>query len=849
MIENVFLVHNTRGRECYIAIGRHNIYFVSKEMQDLIEGRYVSYLDIARVVVDKETNRRILIELIDRQSNPSSGGWEEDRILIWSRFRQELIDRIALCWQAEYMYKNYEVKKFPAAQASLPLTAEEEKFNVDHFTIKPFQEYGDDFQYRGYTFMLRDGFEDYLNMRSGTYVHDIGWEVLYGVNKVALPPGMQVTVHVHDPIPIMELERDPDRDDLRSLATSYKRALVENMSQFFVVVNSAYNKRLNRSTDIASWDGWELLIRSEHFAFVCILLRRMYIPPLCDLAQDLAVLLRCPAKGMTHHTCEVLLEECRLVADSLAPMTEVKEPLHIYREIIQARLDALHFNEDAYCWLEGYMGLVPCHRTSALKFVKSIVKILVDEVVLPDNKLVHIEEFKDVPTLDPMAIAKQMYSDAQELLGAPGTQEHAERRAAWRQRVSRYFAYCIDGGLIGERFTFWNILQSQGRMSNENEKMIKSVIDFLLMLRLRDSTIQVRTPLTQLLQSPEDFSKYSFNERIMRTLLTEGYLQIEWRKKVAASGGTSGSHCFEQVLAALLTSDDVGIGLRSLICRQILEATNQQTSSSSDGVDPATQALIPALVKVMGSSSLSLQSCATAALVNLSCGKMSTKTLLMSTGCMKHVANQLKAKDDDLTLYTLYLLVNMTKTPQHRLIAVKEGGVPLLVEILTSSYQNPRRRKILTEVASVIGQLCNDADTRALLSDGYPYVVPCLLWIYEAAPVNSKLKSKILFALRQLCQQEQNKMKVAKQVIPQALEELGQATPAAEEAATNCVLLLTTLATIKTNAIEISGGYDQALTDCGLYKNGEEARHLKFSRDFVDRVKKLRDKLREQQTV
>merc|ERR1712084_158004 len=101
---------------------------------------------------------------------------------------------------------------------------------------------------------------------------------------------------------------------------------------------------------------------------------------------------------------------------------------------------------------------------------------------------------------------------------------------------------------------------------------------------------------------------------------------------------------------------------------------------------------------------------------------------MVGEGIIPLCVQQLKKKDDDLTLYTLFLLVNLTKTPHHRAIVVRAGGVPLLVDILTSSYQNLRKQKILTEVASVLGQLCNDRDTRNSISEDFP-VVQCLLWI------------------------------------------------------------------------------------------------------------------------
>lgn len=213
---------------------------------------------------------------------------------------------------------------------------------------------------------------------------------------------------------------------------------------------------------------------------------------------------------------------------------------------------------------------------------------------------------------------------------------------------------------------------------------------------------------------------------------------------------------------------------------------------------------------------------------------------------MSLAIRQLKLKDDDLTLYTLYLLVNLTKTPHHRSIVVREGGVPLLVDILTSSYQNLRKQRIITEVASVIGQLCNDADTRAAISDYYP-VVLCLLWVYDGAQPNTKLKAKVLFALRQLCMLGTNKIKVGQHVIPRVIEEISQARPGrSDECLTNSILLLSTLAQVRSNAqmMNNQNRLMDALEACGLEQHGENKKH-RFGQLILERVKKLKERVDE----
>lgn len=266
------------------------------------------------------------------------------------------------------------------------------------------------------------------------------------------------------------------------------------------------------------------------------------------------------------------------------------------------------------------------------------------------------------------------------------------------------------------------------------------------------------------------------------------------------------------------------------------------------GVDKQIRVLVPALVTCMESTSnVNLLSCATAALINLSCDHDTTKILIMQTGCMKLLIKQLKSKDDDLILYTLYLLVNMTKTPQHRSIVTKEGGLPVLVDILTSNYQNLEKTKLLAEFCSVVGQLCNDPETRGLISIEYLMVIDCLLWINDATEPNTELKSRLLFCLRQLCGQEQNKIKVGQHIIYSVMQELGTAKGGVhEECTNNMIMLLKVLAQhVNRNAKEINETILERLQDCKfLDENNNVINKRKFNSKICENIQDLRGIIR-----
>lgn len=843
MFERVLLTFDDQELRGNICISKHFVYFVNREMSKLIEGRErLSYLDIERAVVDTSTKRYFLLEIC-----PSQGSnWSGTRILIQSAHRELLMQKLSLCWQAELMYRRFEVKKFEMVKAALgeQMTKKSSAVQSDLIKIEPFRGYTDEYNFRGYSFWLRNGFKSTSGLKDGVFQNDEGWEVNYKAQPVSVPPGIRVMIQVNNEQLIMDLEKSRDgMDELRTVAMEYQRSLTENLDQFYVVASGPYLKKMNRTDDIAAWDGWEFFVRSKEYAFACVFFRRQYIPPLCSTCQDIAVVIRCPAQGMTKDSCEVILDECQCIADS---MSSVYENVGIYKRPVQARLDTLHFTEDGYRWAEGQLGMVPVHRRVAVRFVKSIVKILVNESALWDESIEHADIFKDVSEMsDPLQVPEELISEAESLLQT--SSDRTERRNAWAARIARYFAYCVDGGILGDRFTFPLLIQSLGRLSSDVDSSMKAVIDFLLHVKKRDNweisyflEKEQKITLGALAKDPENFTTFSFNDTIMKHLLSEGFVENELKKRPPGSGAD-----YADLLAQLLTNETVGLGLRTMVCRHILEMVGNQThEDEEDRFEKAVKQLVPALVKVMSGSNHILMSYATASLVNLSCGRHTMKQLLVSHGVLSLCVKQLKVKHDELTLYTLYLLVNLTKTPHHRFIVVKEGGVPLLVDILTSSYQNLRKQRILAEVASVLGQLCNDSDTRSLISESFP-VVACLLWVNDAAQPNTKLKSKLLFALRQLCLLGQNKLKVGPHIIPVLLEELALASWANEECATNLVLLLNSLASINSNALLMADQVDASLETCGLTKDGSPVKNNKLVKHLWPKVEALLIRIRD----
>jgi len=254
----------------------------------------------------------------------------------------------------------------------------------------------------------------------------------------------------------------------------------------------------------------------------------------------------------------------------------------------------------------------------------------------------------------------------------------------------------------------------------------------------------------------------------MQVLLELGYI----RRVLEGGNAKNGKEDYAKLLTTLLLSDVSSVSLKASICRQIVTAHDKDQAI----------VLCKGLMHVMthGGPFLATYSCA--ALVNLSQTKEVVKNYIMSENVAQICADQLSTYDDDLVRYTLMLLVHLTKSIKHRADVRATGMLQHLVDMLkkcnetnnTGILKIEAKRQIVTELCSVLGQLCNDEETRADLCDNYS-----LLETLQNAFDNtkddeySKVQSKVIFALKQCCvNSDENKDTVGSRVIKPIVEHL-----------------------------------------------------------------------------
>jgi hypothetical protein len=133
----------------------------------------------------------------------------------------------------------------------------------------------------------------------------------------------------------------------------------------------------------------------------------------------------------------------------------------------------------------------------------------------------------------------------------------------------------------------------------------------------------------------------------------------------------------------------------------------------------------------------------------------------------------LKLRDDDLEEHTLELFVVLSKTDNHREHLIEAGLVQPLVQLLTASYSIPYKRRILAPLATIISLVCNNVETRKLLSDKYP-TLECLQYILDSAPAEAiTLRSCVMHTIRKLSENSPwNREKVGVHCVDQILKDL-----------------------------------------------------------------------------
>jgi len=495
-----------------------------------------------------------------------------------------------------------------------------------------------------------------------------------------------------------------------------------------------------------------------------ILLRRQYVPPLCDTAQDIVIQVKSPRYVVDEgKVTEGELERtARLTADSFSTSTGVMtQPQLVYRDFIQAKLDALLYSEEALSWLASCLHLKPAAEAEARMFVKSCLKVMAEESQLSSPELVDAIGKEVEPTIHPLGVIQFVM----ERLPHLKPKEHAEPDDvvgnAWLARVARYFAYCLDRVFLPGQFSLYDMSHCV-LTSKPNRNKIHEALLFMLHIRPKDLTkpwknLEVR----QLLLTPGFFEDFQFSDHVMQALLELGWLAKQFAEPM---GEEKLSLEFTTFLAKLLVSEMSSASMKFALCRTITSACTGPMHLSI---------LVPAVMSILSQRNIHLKTYATVTLVNMTSSNEAVKDLILQMNAQNNLVQHLQFRDDDLVYYTLTLLTNMSKTSTHRQILSHSGVVEHLTKVLSALPPTAQKQRLIAELAGTLGQFCNDEEIwHKITSDRH--VLERLMELLFASPHGSRMRSRIMFVLRQYCNRHHSTAAAFR-------EEVGQATPALVE--------------------------------------------------------------------
>mmetsp|Transcript_7364 Transcript_7364/g.18762 ORF Transcript_7364/g.18762 Transcript_7364/m.18762 type:complete len:873 (-) Transcript_7364:30-2648(-) len=801
--EIVQIIWGPDKKRCVLAVGQHSISLLRQDLTELVNPlSKFEYNNIVKVVKDKGSDEHFLLALDDSQS------WKSDRILVKSENRELLLQHIQSCWQTHMMFKLSRTMMFPLSNFALT-----KPLFVPH--VEPFFGYEWD-KYRGYKFMKSDTFTPQPNM---IQTRDTG-------EYAETSTGIALKVQVHDVMTFDQL-RAAKREHIRWVAVEYKAKLVQDEHQFYVLRSGQRPKRMNLCGDGAAWVAWELIVRTRDYTIICQLLRREFIPPLCDCAQDISLIFKCPAEQWSQYEIQLMLQ-AQLMADSVCSTSTPS----VYRELVQAKLDALRFDEDGIEWIGNYQRLFSRWKVQAIQFVQSIVQIYVKQNLLPAELLstrhflaqqtLH-SDWSDVTLIDDwpawFETLKRYSADfvdgGDDKIDAANAQERVGNR--WITRLARYFAWAVDGGFLGAHFNLEFMIEGMTQL--EDDRVVQTALMFMLHMRDQDMTLPWMEEKINDRLKDGGADNYMFNDRVMQWIIHGEYLRKLF-------GRHKEGEYFKSLAQILKTS--AGTNLKAYICRIFMEMRVAGPGGGGGGRpdEDANVAAVPALLHLIQSGGVYLATFASAALVNLSHDNEMVKMMLMSQGLAQAAAKNIKSKDDDLICYTLTLMVNLTKEAHHRYIMANAGVLPLLYDLLTSCYHQIRhaanapsnlssvmsysavKEKILANISSLVGHFCKDEEYRDKICDMFPHTIKCLCYIATHGAGGTPLMSKVMYALKQLCAtRAEHKMYVGTTVLKPLLQDqlknyevLQKAKP---EFLLHSILLLQMLSSFKDNCIRI----------------------------------------------
>lgn len=601
--------------------------------------------------------------------------------------------------------------------------------------------------------------------------------------------GYSLNIRVSSPVQVEHMYA-LGKKDFKISAAKIKNEFCAG-GEFKTYKEGRYMRTVNLSGDIAQWEGWEFLFGSVVSAanvassqentssekpFVCamIILRRSYIPPLCDISQDIVISVR-----VNHDEMRALqmrppqiLTEARRIAAFVSPIDQSNI---LFKDLIKARMDSLAYPPDFYNAMKYRIKLEPIHVISARRYMVSLLTVIGDSYPLAYPEVVEEAatglDASEPVAEDPKFVILQMVQNPCGLEDipddAPGKKE---RFYEWEQKVASFLTFYVDSGLCGFKFNLEDFMdalsltfESEEGETDETDEVLRQQALFLLHARPRnpEQPYDPRALLAMLSPYTDPTRDFTFNEHVLSQVLLAGdcFEKLVWGKRFRMVPESKRAESSCTLLCSLLASKEVSESLKESICSLIVRAAAGE-SSEDTGLFRVTPSLAKKLsvslcnlVRGMSSGGvLFVRACQ--ALVNMGAQNSHVKCRVGSSGCAESILNILKNADDESALFSLLLLVQISKENFVRQILFECQAMISILEYLVNRFYTPNP-KILRQAFMLMGTLLSSDEINKSMKNAK---VPVKIVIYvirdaeldRSDPATISLFAKGMYVLAKL---------------------------------------------------------------------------------------------------
>eukprot|EP00697_Spironema_sp_BW2_P000369 gnl/Spiro4/10465_TR5604_c0_g1_i1.p1 gnl/Spiro4/10465_TR5604_c0_g1~~gnl/Spiro4/10465_TR5604_c0_g1_i1.p1 ORF type:complete len:898 (+),score=338.15 gnl/Spiro4/10465_TR5604_c0_g1_i1:66-2759(+) len=475
---------------------------------------------------------------------------------------------------------------------------------------------------------------------------------------------------------------------------------------YYLQSSARYLKKMNLSGDLACWSAWKVVVQTVSREgtigrdIVVIVLRRKYIPSFGESYQDIVVVVYgsevdrkaipgADAQLQQHFVTEPdanpeennVAAIAEWVADSMSPENRV---FQFDETLVLRKARMLQYNEDAMLWFKNHYRFVPAQQELAMVFYKSIITLLikagqpVNTDALPTCRVVD-DPFTIVSELNQQGLDAGLTANTDPLL-----------QEEWDRKVSRYLAFCCDGGLYSNQIGVMEIVEAEKHVDTSKPERIhtkqrlRKILDYFIHLcPVRE--LYKNTPISQKVEEVKT-SKIYFNERVTCKLLKLMYIQNCCDR--------DGPHVYLELLCNMLLQT-ASVAALCVICDELARLCEDPDKRALvQAKDDVSSHMVTLLQEHEDEDDLILR--VGRALANLTVGApFRLKKNMLSEGLVGHVMPHLRKKDRNLTHTLLVVLTHCTSTatageinPRRQLVEVMSREmalIPQLVKLLRIS--------------------------------------------------------------------------------------------------------------------------------------------------------------------